>query len=335
MEVHFEQLLNQLEPPVTNIIADAELFWPIRIEHSDELVDKIPEVSSKQVADLQTIVHGISRRVAELALETLSWVPKTKYLLFNSVYELEAEVYVTVKAKFPFPVYPIGPAIPYLEYDNSSLSISPSDSNHLEWLDHQPTGSVLYVSPGSFLSISSKQMDEIAAGLQISGVRYLWVARRETSRYEKFCGEIGLVVPWCNQLKVLCHSSTGGFWTHCGWNSTLEALFAGVTMLTSPINYDQLPNSKKIVEDWKIGWKITERVEDENFVDRDEIAVLVQRFMDPNSIDVQNMRKKARELREICHRVVAKGGSSDSTLDAFVNDIVHGHSSSVDTNHFH
>lgn len=34
MEVHFEQLLNQLEPPVTNIIADAELFWPIRIGNS-------------------------------------------------------------------------------------------------------------------------------------------------------------------------------------------------------------------------------------------------------------------------------------------------------------
>ena len=99
-------------------------------------------------------------------------------------------------------------------------------------------------------------MDEIAAGLRNSGVRFLWVACGEASRLKESCGDLGLVVPWCDQLKVLCHSSVGGFWTQCGWNSTLEAIFAGVPMLTFPLFMDQVPISRRIVEDWKIGWRV-------------------------------------------------------------------------------
>ncbi|XVF20371.1 hypothetical protein REPUB_Repub11eG0192400 [Reevesia pubescens] len=46
----------------------------------------------------------------------------------------------------------------------------------------------------------------VVAGLQISGVRYLWVARGEASRLkDRCCGDMELVIPWCDQLKVLCH----------------------------------------------------------------------------------------------------------------------------------
>ncbi|GFZ07096.1 hypothetical protein Acr_19g0000330 [Actinidia rufa] len=93
-------------------------------------------------------------------------------------------------------------------------------------------------------------------GFHDSGVRYLWVARDKMSRLKEDCGEAGMVVPWCDQLKVLCHSSVGGFWTHCGWNSTLENVFAGVLMLALPLSMDQFLSSKFVVEDWKIGWRV-------------------------------------------------------------------------------
>ncbi|CAL8160461.1 unnamed protein product [Prunus armeniaca] len=43
---------------------------------------------------------------------------------------------------------------------------------------------------GSFLSVSSAQMDEIAAGLRESGVRFIWVARGETGRLKEVCGDM-------------------------------------------------------------------------------------------------------------------------------------------------
>ncbi|KAK1590997.1 hypothetical protein Q3G72_000532 [Acer saccharum] len=144
-----------------------------------------------------------------------------------------------------------------MKIDADRLTNTPN--YYLQWLDSQPAGSVLYVSLGSFLSVSSTQMDEIVAGVRNSGVRFLFVARGEhlTDLFKDGCGNIddqmGFVVPWYDQLRVSSHSSVGGFWTHCGFNSTLEALYAGVPMLTFPIIWDQVPNSKQIAEDWKVG----------------------------------------------------------------------------------
>jgi UDP:flavonoid glycosyltransferase YjiC (YdhE family) len=265
-------------------------------------------------------------RVMKLALECISMVPKGNYLLFSSVYELESQVMDSLQTEFPFPVYPIGPAIPYLEleYDSNVTSVSTSGNglDYLKWLDSQPKASVLYISLGSFLSVSSAQMDEIAAGLRKSGIRFLWVARGESSRLNERSGDMGLVMPWCEQLKVLCHFSVGGFWTHCGWNSTLEAVFSGIPMLTFPLVSDQFPNSRRIVEDWKIGRRVKREVQgDQSLMTREEIAEIVQRFMDLESSDGKEMRKRVKELRDLCHRAIAKGGSSDRNLDGFISDI--------------
>uniref|UniRef100_A0A2P2JFF5 Uncharacterized protein n=1 Tax=Rhizophora mucronata TaxID=61149 RepID=A0A2P2JFF5_RHIMU len=271
MESPFDRLLDQLDPSVATIIVDTELLWAIPIanrrnipvatlctvpakvfsvfhhfshvkdlqalvnllDHGDEHVQQSQGISSAHLAELRTIFHGTARRVTELTLERISLVPKARYLLFNSVYELEPKVFDSLKENFYLLIYPNGPAIPYFELDKHH-SVSPSSPGYLHWLDSQPAGSVLYVSLGSFLSISREQMDEIAAGLRNSNVPYLWVAREETPRLQENCGDMGIVVPWCDQLKVLCHSSVGGFWTHCGWNSTLEAIASGVPMLTLP-----------------------------------------------------------------------------------------------------
>ncbi|KAK9940874.1 hypothetical protein M0R45_017514 [Rubus argutus] len=164
-------------------------------------------------------------------------------------------------------------------------------------------------------------MDEIAAGLRVGGIRFIWVARGESSRLKQSCGDMGLVVPWCEQLKVLCHCSVGAFWTHCGWNSTLEAVFAGVPMLTFPLFLDQVPNSSQIVEDWRIGKRVREVQRDQILMTRKEVAETVQRFMDLESGDGKEMRKRAKELGDLCHQAIAKGGSSDKNLDGFISDI--------------
>ena len=81
----------------------------------------------------------------------------------------------------------------------------------MAWLDTQPVNSVLYVSLGSYLSVSSAQLDEIAVGLAQSNVRFLWVLRDACAGVRDLIrGSHCVIVPWCDQLKVLCHPSVGG-----------------------------------------------------------------------------------------------------------------------------
>ncbi|XP_020228882.1 UDP-glycosyltransferase 87A1-like [Cajanus cajan] len=295
----------------------------VSIDTLDEEASNIPGISSAHLTDLRTVLHDNDQRVLQLALECISKVPKANYLLLTTVQELEAEIIESLKAIFPFPVYPTGPAIPYLELGESPSYVNNDHSHdYLKWLDSQPPESVLYISLGSFLSVSSAQMDQIAEALNNSNIRYLWVARADASWLKDKCGDKGMVVPWCDQLKVLCHSSIGGFWSHCGWNSTLEALFAGVPMLTFPLFLDQVPNSSQIVDEWKNGCKVqTSKLGSEEIVAKEEIEELVKRFMDVESQKGKEIRDRAREIKVMCHRAIATGGSSDGNLDAFIRDI--------------
>jgi hypothetical protein len=51
--------------------------------------------------------------------------------------------------------------------DNYPVTTGSDITYYFQWLDSQPTHSVLYVLLGCFLSISSKQMDEIVLGWEI------------------------------------------------------------------------------------------------------------------------------------------------------------------------
>ncbi|XP_057484629.1 UDP-glycosyltransferase 87A1-like, partial [Actinidia eriantha] len=361
MEEPFERLLDRVDPPVSIIIADTFLPWavdvgnrrnipvasfwpmpasvfsiflhfdllvqnghfPIKLsERGEELVDYIPGLSPARLADLPTILHSEDQTLLLRALDLTFQVTKAQYLLSTSIFELEAPVFSALQAKYPFPVYSFGPLIPCFNLQpNASINTSHNESNYLKWLDSQPKSSVLYVSTGSFLSISSAQMEEMAAGFHDSGVRYLWVARDKMSRLKEDCGEARMVVPWCDQLKVLCHSSVGGFWTHCGWNSTLESVFAGVPMLALPLSMDQFLCSKFVVEDWKIGWRVRKERDLECLVRREEIAELVQAFMDSKSAVRKEMMTRAKELQGTCRRAIENGGSSETNLHAFIKDI--------------
>ncbi|KAF3454066.1 hypothetical protein FNV43_RR04513 [Rhamnella rubrinervis] len=335
MEAPFDRLLDLLEPPVTTILADIEVLWGTKIGNRRNIPVTLLWTMSATFFSLLRFLNlfaenkdyllplqDLTEKGGEEQVQNIPGVQKAQYLLFTSVYELEPQAIDNLQAQFPFPLYTIGPAIPYLELDNND-SVSATD--YLQWLNSQPQASVLYISLGSFLSASSAQMDEIAAGLRSSGVRFLWVARGEASRLKESCGDMGLVVPWCEQLKVLCHSSVGGFWTHCGWNSTLEAVFAGVPMLTFPLFLDQFPNSSQIVEDWKIGWRVEKNDVGNGKLMKKEVAELVGMFMNLESDEGKEMRKRARELVEVFRRATGSGGSSETNINAFIKDITQGH----------
>ncbi|KAL5747112.1 hypothetical protein ACOSQ2_024409 [Xanthoceras sorbifolium] len=356
----FEQILDTLQPPVTTILTDISLSWAVEAgnrrnipvaalwipvitefamhchlnlfkekqfptdleEHADAIVDFIPGISPIRVADLPRFFLKTGQSIALDGWMLNLPLSKIQYLVSTSIYELESQVFDFLRAKFSFPIYPFGPLIPYFEFNNNKTTATP---DYIEWLDSQPTSSVLYIAMGSIVSISSAQMDEMVAGFKSSGARFLWVGRGNTSRLKDGCGDQGMVVPWCDQLRVLSHPSVGGYLTHGGLSSILEASISGVPMLTFPIAGDQFPNCKLVVEDWKVGWRLRTVVGADKLITREAIAKTVQKFMDMNDRERKELTKTAKQLQETIKGAAAKGGSSDANLDAFLKDITHGH----------
>nr|GMD73261.1 UDP-glycosyltransferase 87A1-like [Ipomoea batatas] len=285
-------------------------------EKGDEVVDYIPGVSSILVKDLPPLLHGKHPGPAmrSLILDIISTAQEAQYLLFTSVADLESAAIEALRAKLKTPIYSIGTAIP-IQGDGESCP------DYLTWLDAQPACSVLYISQGSFLSLSAEQLEEIVAGVHESRVHFFWVARENTERLRESGGggKQGLIVPWCDQLRVLRHRSVGGFWTHCGWNSIKEGALAGVPFLAFPISHDQLTNSKMIVEDWKIGWKVKKGCDD-GIVRRREIAEVVRRFMGSECDESEELKRRAKQIGEMCRQSL-EGGSAKHNLHKFIEDI--------------
>lgn len=189
---------------------------------------------------------------------------KADWILINTFYKLECEVVDTMSKVCP--LLTIGPTIPSIYLDKSiededdyGISLCEIDASlSINWLSTKPTASVVYVSFGSCATLSSKQMEEIAWGLKRSNFHFLWVVMdSEKGKIpEGFVEEVenkGLVVNWSPQVKVLANEAVGCFFTHCGWNSTIEALSLGVPMVTMPGWSDQQTNSKLVEDAWKVG----------------------------------------------------------------------------------
>ncbi|KAF6996507.1 hypothetical protein CFC21_012840 [Triticum aestivum] len=278
----------------------------------------IPGLKSIRLADLEP-THSDKIRLDKI-LEAYPYVRKAQCVIFTSFYELESNAIDFLRQELPCPVFAVGPCIPFMALQENQAN--PEEESYMAWLDTQPASSVLYVSLGSFLSVSATQLDEIAIGLAQSKVRFLWVLRDKCSRVQDLIrGSDGVVVPWCDQLKILCHPSIGGFFTHCGMNSTLEALYAGVPMLTLPIAFDQPINSRLIVDEWKVGYSLKEKARADGVIGRGEIAGAVKRLV--NCGDGEGTRRRASVLKEASRAAVEVGGSSDRDMVSFINYISH------------
>ena len=142
------------------------------------------------------------------------------------------------------------------------------ESEWLNWLNSKQNDSVLYVSFGSLIRLPHAQLVEIAHGLESSGHDFIWVIRKRCGDGDEDGGDNFLqdfeqrmnerkkgyiVWNWVPQLLILNHPAIGGIVTHCGWNSVLESLSAGLPMVTWPVFADQFYNEKLVVDVLKIG----------------------------------------------------------------------------------
>ncbi|KAF2298748.1 hypothetical protein GH714_026518 [Hevea brasiliensis] len=225
----------------------------------------------------------------------------------------------------------IGPTIPsfYLDKriqndDDYGMDLHTIDASiSISWLNMKPAGSVVYVSFGSIDNINEKQMEEIAWGLKRSNFYFLWVVKisEEAKLPKGFAEEVadkGLIVNWSPQVKVLASEAVGCFLTHCGWNSTIEALSLGVPMVTLPRWSDQPTNAKFVEDVWRVG--IRAKVDGDAIVKREEIEFCIKEVME--GVKRNEMMKNSEKWRELAIEAVSEGGTSDRNIDKLVSQFI-------------
>ncbi|XP_008229708.2 PREDICTED: anthocyanidin 5,3-O-glucosyltransferase-like [Prunus mume] len=177
-------------------------------------------------------------------------------------------------------------------------------------------------STGAF---SEAQLSEIAMGLERSKQRFLWVVRSppgsssvepdlEILLPKEFLERTknrGLVVKsWAPQAAILRHGCVGGFVTHCGWNSVLEAVTYGVPMAAWPLYAEQAVNGVVLVEEMKLGIPVESK---EGFVSADEVEKKVSLLMDEKSL-----RERSQAIKAMALAAWNNGGSSFTSFSKMV-----------------
>ncbi|CAI8595537.1 unnamed protein product [Vicia faba] len=219
------------------------------------------------------------------------------------------------------------------------------DANeYVSWLDSWPRESVIYVCLGSLNRVTPKQWIEIGLGLEATNKPFIWVVREsyKWDEVEKWLLEDGfeervkgrgvLVRGWAPQVLILSHRSIGAFLTHCGWNSTLEAICAGVPLVTFPMFSDQFYNEKLVVQVIETGVRLG--VENAvNFGDEDEFGdgVQVSREKVKEAIEMvigegegkNERRERAKKYADMGKKATEEGGSSYLNMLKLIEDIMH------------
>ncbi|KAL8097887.1 UDP-glycosyltransferase 76B1-like [Apium graveolens] len=287
---------------------------------SETPVLEVPPLKIKDV--LLTFKNG-GEAQSEMLSKIISETKEASGIIWNSFQELEQSILPTIQQEFPIPNFTIGPFHKY--FTASASSLLAQDQTALSWLDMQAPLSVLYVSFGSIAAIDKTEFFEMAWGLANSKQKFLWVVRpgviRGSEWLEPFpaglldaVSERGHIVKWAPQQEVLAHPATACFWSHCGWNSTLESICEGVPMICSPSFGDQLTNARYVEAVWKVGLVL------ENGIKREEITKAIRRVM----IDQEGKEMKMRMscLKEKVNFCLTKGGSSNKSLDSLVSFIL-------------
>ncbi|CAK9181137.1 unnamed protein product, partial [Ilex paraguariensis] len=232
------------------------------------------------------------------------------------------------------PIRPVGPLVPssLLGEDQEldiSVDLGKSEDACIEWLNQRDCSSVIYISFGSILDTSGKDMECIATALKNTKRPFLWVVKPPDSAVKEGDPQLplgfsedtkdqGLMVQWSPQTKVLAHQSVGCFLSHCGWNSLLEAITAGVPVLAYPKWTDLPTNAKLIVDVLRVGVRL--RPDKEGVVSSEEVEKCIEEIMSgPSS---EKYKKHAAELKRAAREAVADGGSSGLNIQWFVDELI-------------
>ncbi|KAG6425660.1 hypothetical protein SASPL_116105 [Salvia splendens] len=305
----------------------ALIYWPQFHDKTDGKLGGSVEIPGCPVipeSDLPEMLHFPQSLSYKHLMDTAKNIEKSAGVVVNTLYALEVRALEALRNNLcTTPIYAIGPLIG-VRIRNDAVD------ECLRWLDSQPSKSVIFLCFGRRGAFSGEQSREIAIGLENSGYRFVWVLRSSGSESEDLesvlpegfverMGERGRVLKsWAPQKAVLSHSSVGGFVTHCGQSSVLEAVSFGVPMIGWPLYAEQRMNRVFMVEEMKVA--VAVELGPEGFVTAGEVEERVRELME--SRRGEEIGRRVAELRAAAAAAVGEGGSSVVALDEFINAAV-------------
>ncbi|XP_038896119.1 anthocyanidin 3-O-glucosyltransferase 2-like isoform X2 [Benincasa hispida] len=247
-------------------------------------------------------------------------------ILINTFSELESNVLeafseASISSHLP-PVYAVGPIL------NLNKNSSGEGFEILKWLDRQPFQSVVFLCFGSRGSFNQDQVNEIAEALERSGYQFVWSLRQPSSEGEfqnpdyvkevvpegflDRTAEIGRVIGWAPQVEILGHPATGGFVSHCGWNSILESLWFGVPIGTWAMYAEQGLNAAEM--EVELGLAVGISSSESGVVKAEKIESGIKELMGGDG----EIRKMVKMKSEESRKTVMENGSSFIALNRFI-----------------
>ncbi|OEL25708.1 UDP-glycosyltransferase 91C1 [Dichanthelium oligosanthes] len=255
---------------------------------------------------------------------------RCRFLVARSCPEVEPRVFPLLDGIYRKPVVPAGLLLPEDgRPDGGDDHEDARSSGVLQWLDEQPPRSVLYVALGSEAPVTAENVHELAAGLELSGARFLWAFRPPSGGgatagtgapappllpdgFEaRARGRGAVCTGWVPQVKVLAHAAVGAFLTHCGWGSVTESLLFGHPLVMLPFITDQ-GLIARIMAERGVGVEVARR--DDGAFGRDDVAEAVRRVMVEE--EGKTLALNARRLRQSV--VGDDGGRQERYVDELV-----------------
>ncbi|OIW22006.1 hypothetical protein TanjilG_28624 [Lupinus angustifolius] len=293
-------------------------------EHETVEIQGIPPIPISSISPYLLAPNSIFKKVF---IEDSSQITKFDGFFINTFEALEHQLLEAVNAGKVLPgmppLLPFGPFVP-CEFEKEGDQWR----KPLKWLDDQPRGSVVFANFGSTTEFGWDQIREIADGLVRSGIRFLLVVKdkkyfneddkKEEAGLEEVLGyelvdrvrDKGLVMKeWVYQSGILSHEAIGGFLSHCGWNSIVEAAWNGVPIFGWPQRGDQKMNAEVVERSgwgtWNKNWGwIGERL-----VTGEEIGDAIKVFMNNESFKI-----KASKIKVAARKARSVGGDCEVTL---------------------
>ncbi|KAJ9559277.1 hypothetical protein OSB04_013891 [Centaurea solstitialis] len=179
--------------------------------------------------------------------------------------------------------------------------------------------SVIYAAFGSMVRFPDAQITEIALALEECKRPFVWVVRKKADekeiegmpegfqeRMEK--GNKGLILTeWAPQVDILQHPAVGGFLSHCGWNSVLEAMVAGVPLIRIGVGVG--------ADVWNPAVVITSPV-----IKKERIIEAIGILTGESAI-AESIRSKAKAVSVMAKQTIEPGGSSFNGLTTLIEEL--------------